>query len=383
MLFILYALFLLALAALPALLFIRNLPHYRVAAPVAGWPDPAGIKAAGSAGISVLIPARNEEAGIATSLQCVLANQFQAFEVLVLDDASTDRTAAIVTEFAQQDGRVQLLQSAQLPEGWNGKQHACWQLAEAAKYEWLLFLDADVRLSPDALARIASELATEPRDLLSGFPFQETRTIGEQLLIPLMHLVLLGFLPLDQMRASRKPEFGAGCGQLFIARREAYFAADGHRAIRDSRHDGLKLPRAFRSAGLVTDLFDATDIASCRMYSSMQQVVQGLLKNATEGIAQPKLIAVFSVLLIGGQTLPIFSLPHAVFYGWPVAAIVILCLATIASFIPRSLAAKQFKQPWLGVVLNPIAVALFVALQWWALARKSLGVKPVLWRGRA
>ena len=383
MLFILYALFLLALAALPALLFIRNLPHYRVAAPVAGWPDPAGIKAAGSAGISVLIPARNEEAGIATSLQCVLANQFQAFEVLVLDDASTDRTAAIVTEFAQQDGRVQLLQSAQLPEGWNGKQHACWQLAEAAKYEWLLFLDADVRLSPDALARIASELATEPRDLLSGFPFQETRTIGEQLLIPLMHLVLLGFLPLDQMRASRKPEFGAGCGQLFIARREAYFAADGHRAIRDSRHDGLKLPRAFRSAGLVTDLFDATDIASCRMYSSMQQVVQGLLKNATEGIAQPKLIAVFSVLLIGGQTLPIFSLPHAVFYGWPVAAIVILCLATIASFIPRALAAKQFKQPWLGVVLNPIAVALFVALQWWALTRKSLGVKPVLWRGRA
>ena len=383
MLFILYALFLLALAALPALLFVRNLPLYRVAAPVAGSTDQAGFNAAGSAGISVLIPARNEEAGIATSLQCVLANRFQAFEVLVLDDASTDGTAAIVTEFLRQDERVQLLQSAQLPDGWNGKQHACWQLAEAAKYEWLLFLDADVRLSPDALARIGSELATEPRDLLSGFPFQETRTIGEQLLIPLMHLVLLGFLPLDQMRASRKPEFGAGCGQLFIARREAYFAAGGHRAIRDSRHDGLKLPRAFRSAGLVTDLFDATDIASCRMYSSMQQVVQGLLKNATEGIAQPKLIAVFSVLLVGGQTLPIFSLPHAIFYGWPVAAIVILALATIASFVPRALAAKQFKQPWLGVVLNPIAVAIFVALQWWALARKSLGVKPVLWRGRA
>jgi len=387
MLFILYALFLLALAALPALLFVRNLPLYRVAAPAN---DSANVSAkiTGTAtsnisGISVLIPARNEEAGIETSLQCVLANRFETFEVLVLDDASTDRTAEIVGAVAERDARVHLLRSVQLPEGWNGKQHACWQLAKAAKHEWLLFLDADVRLSPDALSRIAAELALEPRDLLSGFPFQETRTISEQLLIPLMHLVLLGFLPLDQMRASRKPEFGAGCGQLFISRREAYFAADGHRAIRGSRHDGLKLPRAFRTAGLVTDLFDATDIARCRMYTSMQQVVQGLLKNATEGIAQPKLIAVFSVLLLGGQTLPILSLPHAVFYGWPLAAIIILALATIVSFVPRALAAKQFKQPWLGVVLNPIAVALFVVIQWWALARKSLGIKPILWRGRS
>ncbi len=379
MFFIFYALLLLVLAGLPALLFVRNLPLYRVAAPV----NVAANVNASVAGISVLIPARNEEAGIATSLQCVLANRFVPFEVLVLDDASTDRTAEIVGSLAEGDSRIHLLRSVQLPEGWNGKQHACWQLAEAAKHEWLLFLDADVRLSADALARIAAELALEPRDLLSGFPLQETRTFFEQLLIPLMHLVLLGFLPLDQMRASRKPEFGAGCGQLFVARRDAYFAADGHRAIRGSRHDGLKLPRSFRAAGLVSDLFDATDIARCRMYTSMQQVVQGLLKNATEGIAQPKLIAVFSVLLLGGQTLPILSLPHAIFYGWPIAAVAILALATLVSFIPRALAAKQFKQPWLGVVLNPLAVALFVAIQWWALARKSLGIKPILWRGRS
>ncbi len=379
MLFILFALFLLALAALPALLFVRNLPLYRVAASVNGLANGASSLT----GISVLIPARNEEAGIEASLQCVLASDFAPFEVLVLDDASTDRTPELVGAVVERDARVQLFRSAELPAGWNGKQHACWQLAERAKYDWLLFLDADVRLSADALARIAAELTREPRDLLSGFPFQDTRTISEQLLIPLMHLVLLGFLPLDQMRSSRKPEFGAGCGQLFIARRQAYFAADGHRAIRASRHDGLKLPRAFRSAGLVTDLFDATDIASCRMYTSMQQVVQGLLKNATEGIAQPKLIGVFTVLLLGGQTLPIFSLAHAIFYGWPPIAIAILAIATLFSYVPRALAAKQFKQPWLGVVLNPLAVAAFVALQWWALVRSKLGIKPILWRGRS
>lgn len=358
------------------MLFVRNLPQFKRAAAIRE-PLHGALP-----GISVLIPARNEEASIEASLDCLLASTFDPIEILVLDDASTDRTPEIVEGVRKKDPRVKLLQSTQLPEGWNGKQHACWQLAQAASFEWLLFLDADVRLSIDALPRIAAELANAPRDLLSGFPCQETGTIGEKLLIPLMHVVLLGFLPLDQMRASRKPEFGAGCGQLFIARREAYFAADGHRAIQGSRHDGLKLPRAFRAADLVTDIFDATDIATCRMYTSMQQVVQGLLKNATEGIAQPKLIGIFTVLLLGGQTLPIFSLGHAIFWKWSTTATVILSIATVLSYVPRTLAAIRFRQSLTGVIFHPIAIALFIALQWWAMVRAKLGRKPIAWRGR-
>ncbi len=376
MFIIAYALAILALAAFPALLFFRNLPQFKRATA----PKEPAIKNFG--GISVLVPARNEEAGIRRSLNCLVASTFRPLEILVLDDASTDRTAEIVSSVAEQDTRVKLLKSTVLPEGWNGKQHACWQLAQAAKYDWLIFLDADVRLSADALPRIAAELTTTPRDLLSGFPCQETGTFFEKLLIPLMHLVLLGFLPLDQMRASRRPEFGAGCGQLFIARREAYFAADGHKAIQSSRHDGLKLPRAFRSANLVTDIFDATDIATCRMYTSAQQVVRGLLKNATEGIAQPKLIGIFTVLLLGGQTVPVFALGHALYWSWSTTAVVILILATVLSFIPRALSAVRFRQSLMGVILNPIAIALFIALQWWAMLRAMLGRKPIAWRGR-
>ncbi len=376
MFFILYALFLLVLAALPAVVFIRNLPQFR------GVPAANSSAATVLSGISVLIPARNEETGIEESLNCLLTSPFRPLEILVLDDASTDRTAEIVARLAEQDKRVRLLQSAELPYGWNGKQHACWQLAQAAEHDWLLFLDADVHMSTDALPRIARQLATTPCDLLSGFPRQETGTLSEKLLIPLMHVVLLGFLPLDQMRASRKPEFGAGCGQLFIAQRTAYFACGGHRAIQGSRHDGLKLPRAFRSANLVTDLFDATDIASCRMYTSLQQVVRGLLKNATEGIAQPRLIGIFSVFLLGGQTLPILSFGHALYWGWSTTAIVILFVATLLSYLPRTLAALQFRQSWIGVLLNPIAVAAFLVLQWWAMIRAMLGSQPIAWRGR-
>ena len=89
------------------------------------------------------------------------------------------------------------------------------------------------------------------------------------------------------MRRSRHPAYGAGCGQLFLARREAYETAGGHAAIRATLHDGVKLPRAFRAAGLRTDLFDATDVASCRMYRNAGEVWRGLAKNATEGLAAP------------------------------------------------------------------------------------------------
>jgi glycosyltransferase involved in cell wall biosynthesis len=111
------------------------------------------LAAAHEQGVSVLIPARNEASGIAISLEYLLKSDHPNFEILILDDHSDDGTADIVSEFARKDNRVRLLRSKPLPEGWNGKQHACWQLAQLANQRWLLFLDADVHVSPDAISR--------------------------------------------------------------------------------------------------------------------------------------------------------------------------------------------------------------------------------------
>ena len=124
----------------------------------------------------------------------------------------------------------------------------------------------------------------------SGVPEQVSRTASERLLVPLIHFVLLGFLPIRRMRIDLHPALGAGCGQLFVAFRHAYVASGGHRAIRRTLHDGPKLPRVFRSAGFRTDLFDATDIASCRMFSTGAEVWRGLARNAGEGLGSPRLI---------------------------------------------------------------------------------------------
>src|SRR5690606_30930355 len=117
----------------------------------------------------------------------VLASAYPEFEVVVLDDDSTDRTAAIVQELALADPRVRLLRAPPLPDDWNGKQHACWHLAQAASNERLMFIDADVRLEPTAVQRLVLQQDLTGCSLLSGFPRQITLSTAEQLLIPLMY----------------------------------------------------------------------------------------------------------------------------------------------------------------------------------------------------
>jgi hypothetical protein len=217
--------------------------------------------------------------------------------------------------------------------------------------------------------------------LISGFPRQITVTPFEQLLLPLMHFLLLGFLPLDRMRESTSPAFGAGCGQLFVADREAYRRAGGHAAIRASRHDGLTLPRALRRAGFKTDLCDATRIASCRMYQSAREVLSGLLKNATEGLGAPKNIVPFSVVLALGQIAPVILL----LYIWnhrPSAALLITVLVgTAASYVPRLIAAFRFRQPLVPTLLHPLSLLILLCIQWVAMFGMLLRV-PVTWKGR-
>jgi hypothetical protein len=331
--------------------------------------------------ISVLIPARNEERSIAAAVESALASKGVELEVLVLDDHSDDATAAAVAAIAARDPRVRLLTAPPLPPGWCGKQHACHVLAQNATYPLLLFVDADVRLSSDALARMAIFLEYSGAALVSGIPRQETGTFLEILVIPLIHFILLGFLPLARMRRSAHPRYAAGCGQLFLTRRDAYEQAGGHAAIRASLHDGLTLPRAYRRAGLMTDLCDATALAVCRMYRGAGELWRGLAKNATEGMASPALIGPFTLLLLGGQVLPLVVLTWSLIAFEPVA-LGLSAAATGLMYYPRLVGVRRFRQSLPGALLHPLGVLVLLAIQWYALGRRMLG-RPAGWKGRS
>ncbi|MFM2042676.1 MAG: hypothetical protein RLY86_1252 [Pseudomonadota bacterium] len=362
----------LVLALLPLGLGCLNLLLFRA---------PPGQPPAGTA-VSILIPARNEAAGIGDAVRAALASRGVAVEVVVLDDQSTDATAFIVRDLAGADRRVRLETAPPLPDGWSGKQHACHILAQRARHPILLFQDADVRLSPDAAARMSAALLARPGlHLLSAFPREETGSLGEALIVPQIHVLLLGYLPLLFTRIFRGPAFAAGCGQVMLARADAYQAAGGHGAIRTSLHDGMTLPRAFRRAGFGTDIVDGTPLARCRMYRGLRETWDGFAKNATEGMATPVGLPVWTLLLGGGHVLPWLLLPIGLLTGQDgVAGATATAIA--ATLLYRVLLALRFRQDWRLVPLHPLGVVLILAIQWTALIRHQRG-RPATWRGRS
>ena len=362
----------LASAVPPVVMYLWNSWLFR-SPPLLPAPSPP-------AKISVLIPARNEESAIGACLGSVLASKGIELEVVVLDDHSDDRTAEVVRGIAVTDSRVRLEAAPPLREGWCGKQHACAVLAEYARFPLLTFLDADVRLTPDALARMAAFRERAAAGLVSGFPRQETGTLLEKLVIPLIHWLLMGYLPMIGMRLTRAVGFGVGCGQWFLTTRTAYDAVGGHRAVKSSLHDGLTLPRAYRRARRHTDICDATDLATCRMYRSARQVWLGLAKNAREGLASTTQILFWTVALVTGQVMPFVLIPMALAASNPEAAQVAMS-AAVCAYLPRCLAALRFRQSWLGAALHPVGVLVLLAIQWFAVYRAVIG-RPVGWKGR-
>ncbi|MFN9720393.1 MAG: glycosyltransferase, partial [Planctomycetota bacterium] len=329
--------------------------------------------------VSVLIPARNEALRIGSLLESVLASEGVSCDLCVLDDESQDGTDAIVETFAKRFDNVRLLRGTPVPAGWSGKQFACFQLAQQAKYEEMVFLDADVALSKDGLRRAVTHRRQTRADLLSGFPRQQVITAGEQMLIPLIHVILLCFLPFALMRWTRMTGAAAGCGQFFLTTKTAYQQSGGHGSIRQSLHDGIMLPRAYRRAGLKTDLFDASDVAQCRMYTSFSETWSGLMKNATEGFAKLPLLPVMTVIMVLAFVCPLLFASALLLnlIGKDLAVPVIT--ACVLSYVPRILCCLKFDRAWLACILNPVSIVLFLMIQWMALIRKSQG-KGVQWR---
>lgn len=352
----------------------------------------------GAPRVDVCVPARNESGNIEACVRSALANDYPNLRVLAYDDQSTDGTDAILARMAREDDRVRIVPQRDLPEGWVGKQWACWQLGQwslrdAAPTDRLLFIDADVRLERDCVRRAVDASEVLGAGLLSTFPRQITGTIGEKLIVPLIHFILLSYLPFARMRRTNDPASSAACGQFIMMRADAYRAIDGHSSCKDSMHEGVKMPRVARRAGVRTDLFDGTDVCSCRMYRGWMSTWRGFAKNAYEGLGSVGLLAFCTVLHVIGHVLPAAWL--GVWGGWwisarlfdagPPAEVSGLALASATTavsvaMVHRALLAVRFRQGCVTVVLHPVSMFLLTILQWHSFVLAKTGRRA--WRGR-
>jgi len=360
-----------ALAALaPAATTVLNL---------VAWPR-GRARGAPAEPVSVCIPARDEERHIEATVRAVMACEPGPAEIVVLDDGSTDRTPAILARLAAEDERVVVVRhEGALPSGWVGKVHACHLLQGRAAHDTLLFVDADTRLQPDAIARLADLAGRHRARAVSAMPRQRMGTAFEALMMPLLHLTYTSWLPLPLVHLTHDERFLAANGQVVWLDRAALDDIGGFASIRSEIVDDMALLRAFKRRRHRVVFADGHRIATTRMYEGARELWQGFSKNAFEGIGGRLPAMVFVQALYA----TCFVLPYVVLLagllgvqGWLVPGLV----GVAANLGLRGLLAVRFRHPVSSVLLHPVAVGLFLALlvNSWRWFRSD----RVQWRGR-
>jgi chlorobactene glucosyltransferase len=229
--------------------------------------------------VSILVPARDEERNIEACVRSLLAQNYPNFEVIVLNDHSTDATGAILQRLAAADPHLHVVNGAPLPEDWPGKHWACHQLAQIARGEYILFTDADTRHEPHALSGAVAAALQEHADLVTAIPREEVLTWGEKLLVPFMSFGIASYLPLHFVQRHQFAPLSVTVGQFMLFRRSAYEAVGGYDSARLNINDDVLLGRNLIEQGYRWMVLDGNGAVTCRMYHSFGEAVDGFSKN--------------------------------------------------------------------------------------------------------
>ena len=313
--------------------------------------------------VSLLVPARNEAVNLAQTLPLLV--QQGADEVLVLDDNSDDETAQVIGEFAGVRG----LEGQPLPPGWSGKNWACWQLAQKAKGDILVFTDADVSWEPGALASLLSFAQRSDAVYSSVWPRQRTDTLFERLSVPVIDLILLGLLPYPLVKNTTDAAFSAGNGQCMMWTRSAYLQVGGHAAFKAEVLEDVKMGQVAKGRGLKTVLALGGDLLSVRMYRTRDELLEGFSKNILAAHQGSRILLVGSLLL---NTL-IYTLSWLLIFANPLW----LVPAALGLFQRALTAYKTHRSP-LEAFLQP-----FVFVPLWQIGLRALRGRGYRWKGRS
>ena len=255
-----------------------------------------------SGSVSVLIPMRNEEANVKGCLSSVLAQKgLDTLEVIAIDDGSTDNTPNEVKAFPS----VELISGEKLPDKWLGKLWACQQLAEKSSGDYLVFVDADVRLSDYAVANSISKMGNW--DFISPYPRQLTSGFVQKIFQPLLQWSWLSSVPLLIAQKYSIKSMAVANGQFLIIKRDAYFKSGAHAGIKTEVLDDLMLARNLLKQGYKGGVAEASNIATCHMYKNKMELFKGYQKSLWKAFGSvPGTILAIALLIVTG-ILPIIS----------------------------------------------------------------------------
>lgn len=356
------------------------LAHYRALPPVLRWRrGQTGYPLAGAPSVSIIVPARDEEHNLPRLLRSLIALDYPAYEVIVVDDASTDATPAIADRYAADtEGLVRALHLDGPEPGWTGKNWACWQGARTARGDWLLFTDADTEHEYGSLR--AAMLAVHEADVaaLSLFPRQQCLSFWERLLLPFAYQQY--FVGVRPGRLNQRGGPALANGQYFLIRRDAYAAAGGHAAVAGSIIDDVALAGALKHVGVAPLACHGEQLVRVRMYSGLGTLVEGFQKNAAVFLRAQGASGALVALSTACNAGILGALAGAIIARSPLglAAVALAYGAQAALLAPweRAFGARRGY-----ALLAPLAALVFLLIALASLLRVLTG-RRVRWKGR-
>jgi chlorobactene glucosyltransferase len=351
--------------------------------------------------ISVCIPARNEERNIRACVEAVLAQDYPNFEIIVLDDRSTDKTSAILHELVLGSGSslpemhertpvLDIMNGCELPEGWAGKPHALFQASAAARGHWLCFIDADTFLSPTALSSCHAQAIETGADMFTIMTFQMMGSFWEKVVLPLVMTALsVGFSPRKVNDPKRRDAIANG--QFILIRRSVYDAIGGHESVKDQIVEDKAISEQVKWNGHRLIVADGHAVARTRMYTSLPEMWEGWTKNIYLGLRDQAgllYLGIFGaiVALLAALFLPVWPL-LAIYWllndgGW-MAGIVLLESLVFWGYLinVRARVARAMEIPPWYALTTPLGAAVFAGMMITSAFRVISG-KGVAWKGR-
>ncbi len=289
--------------------------------------------------VSILIPARNEEKNIMTLLMDVTTQNHRNFEILIFDDQSTDDTSEVVSNFMKYRKNIRLIKSEGLPNGWLGKNHACHSLAMEAKGDYLLFLDADVRVRDNIIAKTLYFANKNQLKLVSIFPKQIIQSWGEYATVPIMNYILLTLLPLILVRKIGLSSIAAANGQFMFFEKKDYMKHLPHNKMKAEKVEDIKIARYYKKNHLDIACLANEKEVRCRMYDSYKESINGFSKNVTTFFGGSTLLAILFWTITTLGFIPILLIYDS--RGFAVYLATVLSIHVLVSKTSRQLVNKN------------------------------------------